>query len=82
MEKLFHIDILTENEKLYSGKAFSLLLPCALGYLGVLANHAALIANVLPGKITLKKDTGEHWVFTSSQEGFLEVFKNNVTLLL
>ncbi|MFH0791507.1 MAG: hypothetical protein V2A64_07760 [Candidatus Omnitrophota bacterium] len=82
MEKLFHIDILTQNEKLYSGPASSLLVPCALGYLGILANHAPLIANVLQGKITLRKDTEEPLTLTSSGEGFLEVFQNNVTLLL
>lgn len=82
MEKLFHIDILTQNEKLYSGPASSLLVSCALGYLGILANHAPLIANVVPGKITLRKDTGEPLTLTSSGEGFLEVFQNNVTLLL
>lgn len=80
--KLFHIDILTEKQQLYSGLASSLVLPCALGYLGVLANHAPLIANVMPGKIILKKDTGEALEFKSQGKGVLEVLKNNVTLLL
>lgn len=83
MAKTFHIQIITPNKVYYEGDAVSLIAPGAEGYLGVLPDHAPLISNLKPGKITLTvgADTPPI-VFDSPGKGFLEVLKNHVTLLL
>ena len=82
MAKLFDLTIITPDEVLYEGKASSLVAPCALGYLGVLGDHAPLIANMKAGKITLKEESGKSLFFDSTSNGFLQVLKNNVTIIL
>jgi F-type H+-transporting ATPase subunit epsilon len=82
MSKLFDITIISPEKTMYEGKAFSLIAPCEYGYLGVLADHAPLIANVTSGKITVKKELDTPQIFDFKGKGFLEVLNNNVTILL
>jgi F-type H+-transporting ATPase subunit epsilon len=82
MGKYFKVEIVAPAKKIYSGNISSLIVPAALGYLGVLANHAPLIANLVPGKIILKESSGSLTTFYSESKGILEVLQNNVTLLL
>jgi F-type H+-transporting ATPase subunit epsilon len=82
MAGVFQLNILTPSKTVYKGAASSLIAPAELGYLGVLANHAPLITNLVPGKITFKEGSGRQTVVQSKTKGFLEVLKNNVTLLL
>ena len=82
MAKSFNLSIITPDKIAYEGKAVSLVVPAALGYLGVLADHRPLIANVVSGKITLTEESGKTLTFHYKDKGFLEVLKNNVTLLL
>ncbi|MDP2921287.1 MAG: hypothetical protein Q8O12_02810 [Candidatus Omnitrophota bacterium] len=82
MDKLFDLTIISPDEVVFEGKASSLVAPCALGYLGVLKDHAPLIANMKSGKITLKEASGETKAFYCKGKGLLEVLKNNVTIIL
>lgn len=82
MEKEFNVSILTVDSTVYKGQAVSLVVPAQLGYLGILANHAPLAANLVSGKISLRQKSGETKVFRSKDKGFLEVYQNNVFLLL
>lgn len=82
MESLFEINILTPEKTAYKGKISSLVVPAQLGYLGVLGNHAPLIARLMPGRISFKEESGKRTVIYSKGKGFLEVLKNNVTLLM
>ncbi|MDD5432381.1 MAG: F0F1 ATP synthase subunit epsilon [Candidatus Omnitrophica bacterium] len=81
-DKFFSFSIVTPEKIIFQGKLLSLVVPCEGGYLGVLASHAPLIANIVPGKIFLKEATGTHQTIDSQGNGFLEVLKNNVTMLL
>ena len=78
----FKVDILTPQERIFEGTAFSLVVPAALGYLGVLANHAPLIANLSPGKITYQEKQGRQSVIYNKGKGFIEVLNNKATILL
>ncbi|MGA2775226.1 MAG: ATP synthase F1 subunit epsilon [Candidatus Omnitrophota bacterium] len=82
MEKKFKVNILTPLQEIYSGEAISVIVPAYAGYLGVLANHAPLIAQLVPGKITLRSGAKTPSVIISKSEGLLEVFDNNVNILL
>lgn len=82
MAKLFNLEIITPYKLIYKGEVSSLVVPAELGYLGVLADHAALIANIVKGKITLLDASANSRTFDSKTRGFLQVLKNNVTLIL
>jgi len=82
MDKFFQVDILSADKTLYSGKASSLVAPAGLGYLGILADHAPMITTLSPGRISLKEESGKQVVINCKGKGFLEVFKNNISLLL
>ena len=82
MAKSFDLNIITPDEIVYEGKITSLVAPCALGYLGVLGNHAPLIANMKSGKITLKEESGKTIIFNSETKGFLQVLRNKVLIIL
>jgi len=77
MYKLF---IVTPEKKFYEDQINSLIAPGSLGYLGVLTDHAPLITELVPGKLTVKDAKGQEKIFAISG-GFLEVLKNNVTIL-
>lgn len=78
---MFRIDIVSPAGLLYSAEAASLVVPAELGYLGVLTNHAPLIARLTRGKITVRENSGQQKVF-ACQSGFMEVLKNSVTLIV
>ena len=80
--KTFDLTIVTPEETLYNGPAVSLVAPGEMGYVGILANHAPLLSTLTAGKVVAKKESGEALKFESTGKGFLEVFKNTVTLLL
>jgi len=78
----FHINILTPEKQIFEGELSSLIVPAALGYLGVLSNHAPLVANLTPGKITYKETRGKQTTIKNTGKGFIEVVKNKATILL
>jgi F-type H+-transporting ATPase subunit epsilon len=82
MSQQFKVDIITPEKAVYRGEAVSLIVPAELGYLGVLANHAPLIAHLKKGKISLRDGAGRASLFYSEGKGFMEVSKNKVTLIL
>jgi len=77
---MYKLVIVTPEKRFYEDEVNSLIAPGSLGYLGVLTDHAPLITELVPGKLTVKDTKGEEKVFALSG-GFLEVLKNNVTIL-
>ena len=82
MAKQFNLTITSPEKRLYAGNVVSLIAPAALGYLGVLADHAPLTANLGSGKIIIKDALGETITFDSQNSGFLQVLNNEATILL
>lgn len=82
MPKSFQVNIYSSDKTLYEGQAVSMVVPCQSGYLGVLAGHAPLVAKLAAGKITLRLATGKTSIVDSCSGGFIEVLKNQATLLL
>ncbi len=80
--KSFKVSILTPQRTVYEGQVLSLIVPAELGYLGVLVNHAPLIANLVPGKIILKETSDSPKVFHCASKGIMEVLENNVSILI
>ena len=59
-----------------------MIVPAELGFLGILAHHAPLIACLVKGKITLKDESGEEKVFYNQGGGFIKVAGNLATVIL
>ena len=74
------LDILTPEKKVYSGEATSVTLPGTEGWFQVLNNHALLISSLKAGIIKFRTANGETRV--NAKEGFVEVLKNKVTVLV
>ena len=81
-DKTFDLNIITPEKAAYSGKVVSLVAPSEAGYMGVLADHAALMASMTKGKITAKEPSGKVIEMDTLAGGFIEVKKNVVTILL
>ncbi len=82
MAATFHVNILTPDAVVFSGEAVSLVVPAERGYLGVLAHHAPLVAALGSGSVIVKDPAGSTTAFHAGGAGFLEVSRNQATLLL
>ncbi len=82
MAERFHVSIAVPSRIAYEGESSSLVVPAQMGYLGVLAHHAPIIAQLKPGTIRLKDPHGKILNFHLESNGFLEFYDNKATLML
>jgi len=82
MAKPFQIDIYSSDKTIYAGQIISLIAPSESGYLGILADHAPIVAKLKPGVITLKDGSGKAMAINVQARGYLEVLRNQATILL
>lgn len=76
------MDIVTPKGVSLSKDVVSMVVPAQMGYLGVLAGHAPLVAALGKGRITLTDGSGRAEVIKVEGGGFLEVLANKATLIL
>jgi len=74
-----HVEVVTAERELYSGEADMVSAPGSEGRLGILPQHAPLLAFLGPGELRIVLQGAEEPLFVSG--GFLEVSHNNVTVL-
>ncbi|OFX13705.1 MAG: ATP synthase F1 subunit epsilon [Armatimonadetes bacterium RBG_16_58_9] len=80
-DRPFKLEVITPDRVVLSDKEItSVVLPGALGYLGVLANHAPLMTELSVGELDFRRIDGSR-DFMAVSGGFLEVFDNVVTAL-
>ena len=79
-EREFGLQILSPETKLYDGKAQFVSAPGIMGELGVLANHAPLLARLQLGEVFVRGPEGEATLVIGG--GFIEVHHNQVVLLV
>jgi F-type H+-transporting ATPase subunit epsilon len=77
---MYTLTIVTPEKIFFEDDIVSLIAPGSEGYLGVLTDHAPLITALVPGKLTVKDQKNEELIFALGG-GFLEVLKNQVTVL-
>jgi len=82
MRKPFALIIYSAQEPLLKTQAVSLIVPAEYGYLGILANHAPLVARLKPGKITLTNTQGKRVEMEIKMSGYVRFLRNKATLLL
>ncbi len=82
MPAAFHIDIASPDKTIYTGEVVSAIVPAEYGYMGILANHAPLVARLEKGKIILRDSSNNTQTFNAQTKGFVEILKNKVTILV
>jgi F-type H+-transporting ATPase subunit epsilon len=80
MSAAFPWSVITPEGTVASGECVFLVVPTAGGELGVLADHTALVARVVPGD--LRVTTGEAVTTVSVGGGVVDVRGNSVRLLV
>ncbi|HVB97010.1 MAG TPA: F0F1 ATP synthase subunit epsilon [Chloroflexota bacterium] len=73
------LDIVTAERMVYSDEADLVRAPGSLGEIGILPRHAALLTNLTPGELRVRKGADE--ISLAIGGGFLEVRDNRVLVL-
>jgi F-type H+-transporting ATPase subunit epsilon len=73
--------MLTPEKEIFSGKITSVKVPGTNGSFEILKNHAPIVAALAKGEVRIFDDAGVKRSF-SIQKGFIEVLKNEVSLLV
>jgi len=79
MPKEFQVDIVTPEAVVWSGQAHMVVARTTEGDIGVLADHEPTMAALATGAVTIHH--GETVTAAAIHGGFLQIFKNQVTLL-
>jgi F-type H+-transporting ATPase subunit epsilon len=79
-DKTFQIEVITPDRSAVKGDWTSLVVTASDGKLGVLANHAPLIAMLATGDLRGKTSQGKEETLAVG-EGFIEVQNNQVMVL-
>ncbi|MBI2312900.1 MAG: F0F1 ATP synthase subunit epsilon [Betaproteobacteria bacterium] len=81
MGTVFHVDVVSAEEQIYSGAAEFLVAPGEVGELGIYPHHTPLLTRIKPGSVRIKVplQDEEELVFVSG--GILEVQPDVVTIL-
>ncbi len=74
------LEIVTPEEKKFSGNAKLVQLPGSNGSFEIMENHAPMISSLTKGKLKIVKPEGE-LVFFDIDGGVVEVSKNKVIVL-
>ena len=76
----FRVDVVTPEEVIWTGEAEFLVARTTEGEIGVYANHQPTMGALTTGAVTIQGTDGS---FTSVgvHGGFLQIFRNSVTLL-
>jgi F-type H+-transporting ATPase subunit epsilon len=77
----FAVEILTPEGEVFSGEVSQVSTRTAGGEIGVLANHAPLLASLRPAELRLYEGEGEPRRYAQAH-GWLQVFGNRARLLV
>jgi len=75
-----HLDVVSAEESLFSGRVSHLQVSGQEGELGIMPGHTPLLTPIKPGMVKMVKQYGDEEVFYISG-GFLEVQPGGVTVL-
>ena len=81
MAMTVHIDVVSAEEKIFSGLAEFVTLPGEAGELGILPGHTPLISRIKPGAVAIKLPNQEQPEYVFVNGGILEVQPDRVTVL-
>lgn len=74
-----HLEIVTPEKVVYRNEVDEIIAPTTNGQIAILPNHVALLTQIIPGEIVIKKGKDEQPLAITG--GFLEIINNKVTIL-
>jgi F-type H+-transporting ATPase subunit epsilon len=80
-ENTFEVEVLTPEGEVFSGEVRQVSTRTAVGEIGILANHAPLLAALKPAELRLHVSDSETTTFAQAH-GWLQVFGNHARLLV
>lgn len=80
--KELQVEIISPAGFLFNGKCHLAAVPAASGVMGVMADHEAVLANLIPGKITIFDDKQNIVKEFDATSGFAEVFDSKLLILV
>ena len=75
------LEILTPEQKLFSGEVYGVQMPGISGLFEVLDRHAPLVSALKAGRVKVLRDKQNHTNHYDITGGFVEVLNNKVTVL-
>ena len=81
-EHMVYVEVLTPEGEVFNGEVRQVSTRTADGELGILANHAPLLASLEPTELRLIGGDGEETVRYAQAHGWLQVFGNHAKLLV
>jgi F-type H+-transporting ATPase subunit epsilon len=79
--RTFGVEVLTPEGEVYSGEVRQVSTRTSVGEIGILANHAPLLAQLRPAELRLHLSDSETKRYAQAH-GWLQVFGNHARLLL
>jgi F-type H+-transporting ATPase subunit epsilon len=80
-ETKFEVEVLTPEGEVFSGEVRQVSTRTAVGEIGILANHAPLLAALKPAELRLHLSDSETRTYAQAH-GWLQVFGNHARLLI
>jgi len=80
-ESKFEVEVLTPEGEVFSGEVSQVSTRTAVGEIGILANHAPLLAALRPAELRLRTSDSETRRYAQAH-GWLQVFGNHARLLV
>ena len=80
MSTVFHVDIVSAEESIYSGPAEFLVAPAEAGEVGIYPHHTPMLTRIKPGSVRIKAPLQEEELIYVSG-GMLEMQPDVVTIL-
>ena len=80
-EKTFEVEVLTPEGEVFNGEVRQVSTRTAVGEIGILANHAPLLAALKPAELRLHLSDSETRTYAQAH-GWLQVFGNHARLLV
>jgi len=77
----FEVEVLTPEGEVFNGEVRQVSTRTAVGEIGILANHAPLLASLRPAELRLHTGDGEPQRYAQAH-GWLQVFGNRAKLLV
>lgn len=81
MAMTIHVDVVSAESSLFSGLAEFIIVPAAMGEVGIYPRHAPLLSRIKPGSVRLKLPDREEEELIYVSGGLLEVQPSVVTIL-
>src|SRR3569832_1300247 len=80
MAMTMHVDIVSAEAEIYSGRATMVFAPAVMGKISILPRHTPLLTKIRPGEVRIRTEGGTEESFYVSG-GMLEVQPHVVTIL-